>query len=123
MEKLKEKHQAKTYLILKDIFPQNAVDLGIIRYNSMLWQYFRRRERNLYVLSDFIGCMSPANVKYILDHNSDVDAQKVEVFPNAIEPRPCIVRRKDNRLLAKYGVPIGSVLFVYGGNLGKPQGC
>jgi glycosyltransferase involved in cell wall biosynthesis len=122
VEKLKEKHQAKTYLILKDIFPQNAVDLGIIRYNSMLWQYFRRRERNLYVLSDFIGCMSPANVKYILDHNSDVDAQKVEVFPNAIEPRPCIVRRKDNRLLAKYGVPIGSVLFVYGGNLGKPQG-
>ena len=122
VKQLKKTHGANTYLILKDIFPQNAVDIGFMKKNSLLWRYFRRRERVLYQLSDMIGCMSPANVKYVLDHNPDIDAAKLEVFPNAIQPRPRVAERPGRTILNRYGVPEDATLFVYGGNLGKPQG-
>ena len=32
-----------------------------------------------------IGCMSPANVDFVLKNNSDIDAIKVEVCPNSVE--------------------------------------
>ena len=58
---------AVTYLLLKDIFPQNAVDLGMMKKSGVrgiLYKFFRSKEKNLYRVSDFIGCMSPANVTY-----------------------------------------------------------
>jgi aspartate 1-decarboxylase len=54
--------------MLKDIFPQNAVDLGMIKttgIKSLLYKYFRRKEKGLYFISDRIGCMSQANVDYV----------------------------------------------------------
>jgi glycosyltransferase involved in cell wall biosynthesis len=114
---------SKTYLILKDIFPQNAVDIGLIKENGFLHKHFRKKEINLYKISDHIGCMSQGNVNYILKHNPWLDKDKVEVFPNAIIP---IERRenktKDLNILDKYKIPHDSVIFIYGGNLGKPQG-
>lgn len=119
---LKKKHNAKTYLVLKDIFPQNAVDIGLMRKKGLIWRYFRRRERALYQLSDVIGCMSPANMNYVLKHNPDISKDKVEIFPNSIKPISRFAKRKNSVLLSKYKIPDNLVLFVYGGNLGKPQG-
>ena len=73
------------YLLLKDIFPQNAVDLGMFSKGGLLYRMFRKKEERLYQLSDYIGCMSPANVDYILRHNREVDIHRVEVCPNSIE--------------------------------------
>ena len=78
--------KALTYLLLKDIFPQNAVDMGMLSktgVKGVLYNIFRRKEEELYRISDYIGCMSPANVRYVLDHNPDVDSEKVEVAPNS----------------------------------------
>jgi len=114
---------SKTYLILKDIFPQNAVDIGLLRKNSILYKIFRKKEINLYKNSDYIGCMSGKNAEYILRHNNFIEKEKVEIFPNAIEP---ISRRekaeKNKDILKKYNIPEEATLFIYGGNLGKPQG-
>lgn len=119
----KQRQHSKTYLILKDIFPQNAVDIGAMKYGSLLWKYFRKKEINLYKNSDMIGCMSKGNLKYILNHNKFIDKNKIEIFPNAIKPIPRIKEReKDIEVLIKYNIPENIVLFVYGGNLGKPQG-
>jgi glycosyltransferase involved in cell wall biosynthesis len=120
---LKKKSKAKTYLLLKDIFPQNAVDLGLIRKTSLFFKYFRQLEINLYNVSDFIGCMSPANRDYLLLNNSDLSPKKVEVNPNSIDIKnfsPKITNKDE--LINKYGLPDNKILFVYGGNLGKPQG-
>lgn len=57
---------AISYLLLKDIFPQNAVDLRMFSKRSLFYAYFRRKEIGLYKSSDYIGCMSPANVDFIL---------------------------------------------------------
>ncbi len=119
----KEKDNSKTYLILKDIFPQNAVDIGAIKKGSLLWKYFRNKEVNLYNNSDMIGCMSQGNLEYILKYNKFIHKEKVEIFPNAIKPIPRIEKReKDIEVLDKYNIPKDSTLFIYGGNLGKPQG-
>mgnify|MGYP000617830630 FL=1 len=126
VEYVKKRDGAKTYLLLKDIFPQNAVDLGMISKKGLkgiLYRYFRNKERKLYEISDGIGCMSPANVQYILDHNPEVESAKVEVCPNVIEIKDKSISQdlsKEVRL--KYGLPLNKKIFVYGGNLGRPQG-
>ena len=118
---VKRKYGAKSYLQLKDIFPQNAVDIGMMKENSFICRFFRKKERELYNISDFIGCMSPANVKYVLEHYPEVSEEKVDICPNAIALRPHPeVNRKDMR--EKYGLPVDKPIFLYGGNLGKPQG-
>ena len=120
-------NKAMTYLLLKDIFPQNAVDMGLLSktgIKGVLYKVFRRKEEELYRLSDYIGCMSPANVSYVLKHNTMVNAQKVEIAPNSIElfPDDSKFNMKSSLILAKYGLPIDKPIFIYGGNLGIPQG-
>ena len=117
---------AKSYLLLKDIFPQNAVDLGMLSKSGikgLLYNYFRKKERELYRLSDYIGCMSPANVKFVLEHNPEVDKATVEVNPNSLElVGNGITDVEKKEILEKYGLPTDKPILIYGGNLGKPQG-
>ena len=123
---IKNRDGAKSYLMLKDIFPQNAVDIGILSKNGpkdLLYRYFRRKEKKLYDVSDRIGCMSPANVEYLLKHNPEIPPEKVELCPNSIEVRDLSLNDEEKiSMREKYGLPIDKKIFVYGGNLGKPQG-
>lgn len=117
---------AKSYLLLKDIFPQNAVDIGMMSktgIKGVLYRFFRNKEKNLYRMSDYIGCMSPANVEYLLKHNPEIAASRVEVAPNSVELSNIDTKHGEvNVVRAKYGLPIDKPIFIYGGNLGKPQG-
>lgn len=127
---------AKTYLLLKDIFPQNAVDMRMMSkggVKGVLYKYFQREEKRLYKLSDYIGCMSPANVEYVLKRNPEVDRNRVEVAPNSIELKDQndnanheedVLKEKNERyyIRKKYDLPTDKPIFIYGGNLGKPQG-
>ena len=123
---IKKRDGARSYLLLKDIFPQNAVDLGMMITTgpkSLIYKVFRKKEQKLYALSDRIGCMSPANVDFVLKHNPEIPSEKVEVCPNCIEPRDMSVTAEErSSMRKKYGIPEDKVVFVYGGNLGKPQG-
>lgn len=122
IKRIKNKFGIPSYLMLKDIFPQNAVDLGMMKEGSLLYKYFRKKEKTLYDISDYIGCMSPANADYIIKHNPEVDKRKLEVCPNSIDiPANKIYPDKD-KIRQELGVPNDAILFVYGGNLGKPQG-
>lgn len=127
VEYLKKKTGAATYLLLKDIFPQNAVDLGMISRSGVegaVYRFFREKERRLYRVSDFIGCMSPANVSYLLEHNEGIDSSIVEVCPNCIKPKnyDALSAQASSMLKRRYGIPEEGTVFLYGGNLGKPQG-
>lgn len=126
VEFVKKRDGAKTYLLLKDIFPQNAVDLGMMRktgIKGLIYRYFRQKEKRLYDISDKIGCMSEANVDYVLKNNPQIDKNKVEVCPNSIEPVDMSVSTEvRNSLRKQYDIPLDKKVFVYGGNLGKPQG-
>ena len=124
IEDIKKRCGAKSYLMLKDIFPQNAVDLGMMKEGSLLHKMFRKKEDRLYKISDKVGCMSPANCEYVIKHNPEVDPNKVEVCPNAIMPveTPILSDEERKVLLSKLDIPADKTLYIYGGNLGKPQG-
>lgn len=120
---LKKTKRVSTYLLLKDIFPQNAVDLMMFSKFNPLYCLFRNKEKKLYQLSDYIGCMSQANVDYIIKHNPEVNPDIVEVCPNSIEPVKISISEADKQSIkTKYNIPENATVFVYGGNLGKPQG-
>lgn len=120
---LKKRDGAYSYLLLKDIFPQNAVDMKMIKKDGLLHKVFVRKEKKLYSLSDTIGCMSPKNMDFILTHNPEIESSKVEVNPNSIEPNIFDYSEEQKRVIRnKYGVPVNKKVLVYGGNLGKPQG-
>lgn len=122
---LKRKNpQAISYLLLKDIFPQNAVDIGLFGEKSFFNKYFRHKEVKLYRQSDYIGCMSPANVDFLLTHNDYINKDNVEVAPNSIELAEQTVLTQEQRegIKRKYNLPLDKPILIYGGNLGKPQG-
>lgn len=120
----KNNPQAISYLQLKDIFPQNAVDIGMFSKTSFFYKYFRKKEIALYKISDYIGCMSPANVDFVRMHNRYYPAERVEVAPNSIELSHTEITESTDKdaIRIKYGLPIDKPIFIYGGNLGKPQG-
>jgi glycosyltransferase involved in cell wall biosynthesis len=121
IKRLKKASNAKTYLLLKDIFPQNAVDLNLLKYGGILYNYFRKQEKVLYNISDFIGCMSPANLNYVLKNNPEIEKIKLEVNPNSIEVKGNSFELGTD-LYIKYNIPRNKVIFIFGGNLGIPQG-
>lgn len=126
VEYIKKRDSARTYLLLKDIFPQNALDIGLLSKSGLkgvLYKYFRKREKKLYAISDRIGCMSEANVAYILKHNPEITSAKIEVCPNSIEPIDMSISIQEKMAIRdKYNIPQDKIVFIYGGNLGKPQG-
>lgn len=123
---VKKRDNAKTYLMLKDIFPQNAVDIGILSKSGvkgLIYNYFRKKEKMLYAISDRIGCMSQANVDYVLKNNPEINPDIVEICPNSIEVQNMRLDEHEKLVMRhKYDLPTDKKVFVYGGNLGKPQG-
>ncbi len=133
---IKNRDGAKTYLLLKDIFPQNAVDLGMMKekgIKGLIYRHFRNQEKALYAISDRIGCMSTANVTYVLEHNPEIKEKNtknissvgqaiVQVCPNSVEPiNKGVSQEKRTELREKYDLPLNKRIVVYGGNLGKVQ--
>lgn len=117
---LKSKTGGKLYLILRDIFPQNAVDLRMMKDKGLLHNYFRKKEEALYTVSDAIGCMSPANVNYVKEHNPNMDFSKLHLLPNW-ENLPVYKEEIQlDSLVNKYGLKDKFIL-IFGGNIGKPQ--
>ena len=112
VREIKRKNKIKSFLMLKDIFPQNAVDIGLMKKEGVIFKYFKRKEKLLYEISDYIGCMSKGNMDYILKNNPEISQEKVYYFPNT---------KKDtgNRSI---GFEKEKLQFVYGGNMGLPQG-
>ena len=146
---IKRRDGAVSYLWLKDIFPQNAVDLGMMKRGGVLHRYFRAGEREMYRVSDHIGCMSPANVDYVLRNNPWLPAEKLEVCPNCVDlgaevvpaavsgaaetlapaavsvgSAAAVISEHPDRaaLNLRFGIPSNATVLIYGGNLGKPQG-
>ncbi len=117
---LKKKSNAKAYLILRDIFPQNAVDLGLMNKYGLIHGVFRWQEKKLYGVSDFIGCMSAGNIAYIKKHNPTLPPEKLHLLPNWSDLMPLASNEEVEALRAKEGLE-GKFIVIFGGNLGLPQ--
>lgn len=106
------------YLVLRDMFPQWVIDEGLISAKSLIAAYFRFFEKVNYKVSDSIGLMSPANVKYFSEQHPNY--RNLQVLRNWADVSPksfsssLIDIRKQCQLDDK-------VIYFYGGNIGHAQ--
>lgn len=123
VKRLKKKYNATTYLMLKDMWPEGISSLGVIKKDGIIYRYFEAKEKEMYRVSDYIGCMSEACVRYLHEHHPKLDKKKIMVCPNSLAPNDIslTVEEKIN-VRKKYNLPLDKILIVYGGNLGRAQG-
>lgn len=115
---LKEKFSCPSYLILRDLFPQWVVDLGIIRKNGLIHSYFKFFESLNYGSANRIGVMSKSNLMLFENRK---DFLKFEVLPSWQKP---VTIDTDVQLLREFGLEHlhNKIVFFYGGNIGLAQG-
>ena len=104
------------YLILRDIFPEWAVDMGLLRRGPIYW-FFKAVERLQYSVADTIGVQSPSNFPYFAGWASK-PGRRVEVLQNWLADAVdvgCSISVADTPLA-------GRTIFVYAGNMGVAQG-
>ena len=118
------KYKARSYLMMKDIFPQNGVDIGLYSKHSLVYYFFRSHEKKLYKTSTKIGCMSPGNIEYLKKHNPYLKDEKFELFPNTVKVtnQKVLSLKEKSQIREKYGLKDDDVIAIFGGNFGRPQG-
>lgn len=118
VKRIKSKHNSKVYLLLRDIFPQMARDMGVLPYP--IYSYFRSQQIKLYKLSDVIGCMSKGNIEYVKKELPEVESEKLVVLPNWRTINSDAVENNFD-FREKYNLK-DKVIAVFGGVLGVQQG-
>ena len=119
VNRLKRTTKAKTVLMLKDIWPQEMVDLGLIAKDSLIYKYFKNSEEKIYSVSDFIGYTSAANKQYLLSYG--ISDRKLIQINNSVDKNYVSNVNDEVPSREKYGIKDSDVLFFCGGSLGKPQ--
>jgi glycosyltransferase involved in cell wall biosynthesis len=113
--RLKRVWNAPSYLILRDLFPQWAVDQGLIRKGSVIEKYFRYFEAVNYASADTIGLMSQKNMEWFRENSQT--QKKLEILYNWASDTPT---EADGSYRKKLGLEKKCVYF-YGGNIGHAQ--
>jgi glycosyltransferase involved in cell wall biosynthesis len=107
---------ARTYLILRDIFPEWAVDLGIIR-KGPAYLLLKAVAAFQYAISDSIGVQTQSNLAYLPGWTKSA-RRRIEVLHNWLAATPnvgCSIEIARTALA-------GRRIFVYIGNMGVAQG-
>ena len=113
---LKKASGCPSYLIIRDIFPEWAVDMGLLG-RGLPYRFLKAVERYQYSVADVIGVQTPANVPYFSRAGLRPD-QRVEVLQNWLAQAAnigCSISVANSALA-------GRTVFVYAGNMGVAQG-
>ena len=116
VKKLKRLWNVPAYLILRDIFPQWAIDQGLIREGTLIEKYFRYFEMQCYEVADTIGVMSQKNLEWFL-HKYQLTDKKLEILYNWANNTPVVLK---NNYKVKLGLN-DKIVYFYGGNMGHAQ--
>lgn len=113
---LKKASGCKGYLIIRDIFPEWAVDMGLMG-RGLPYRFFAAVARYQYSVADVIGVQTPGNLGYF-SHWQHKPGRKLEVLQNWLDKpasERCPIRVSETPLA-------GRKIFVYAGNMGVAQG-
>jgi glycosyltransferase involved in cell wall biosynthesis len=113
---LKKRSGCRTYLILRDLFPDWAVDTGVMR-RGPAYYLLKLVERQQYRAADVIGVQTPANLPY-LERWSQDGARRIEVLHNWL----AVNEAQAGAELAVFRRLERKTVFVYAGNMGQAQG-
>ena len=108
--------KCKRYLILRDIFPEWAVDLGLLS-RGLPYQFLKIVARYQYSIADVIGVQAAGNLVYFEDW-AKRSGRRLEVLKNWLDQANhlrCRIRLDQSSLA-------GKKVFVHAGNIGVAQG-
>ena len=112
---LKQKNNCSTYLILRDIFPEWAFDVGLIK-NKFLFDFFKSIANFQYHQADVIGVQTKGNLHYFKKWELSHSSRNLEVLNNWLSS--CEKKESEpNKRLPRNGKKI----FIYAGNMGIAQ--
>lgn len=114
VKRIKEQWNCPSYLVLRDIFPDWALDLGLLsKFNPALY-FFSQVANYQYQQADAIGVQSPKNLDYLVGQNAKLKT-KLGVLWNWMREDQnqarCTIRLSETLLKDKK-------VFVYAGNIG-----
>lgn len=115
IKRLKQQYGVRAYLILRDIFPDWALDLGLIK-KGVIYKFLKAVELFQYQQADVIGVQSLNNLTYFKGKNPNLTAE-IEVLWNWIgetKETPCSIDLSKTTLA-------GRKIFIYAGNMGPAQ--
>lgn len=115
IERLKRDHGCRGYLILRDLFPDWALDTGVLR-DGPIYRYFKRVERFQYSVADVIGVQTPANAPLV--QRTAPAGRRIEVLNNWMAEPEIVAPSVD----VARGPLAGRTIFAYTGNMGAAQG-
>ena len=118
VKKLKKVCGCKSYLVLRDLFPQWAIDQGLINHGSFIEKYFRYFENLNYNAADHIGLMSERNKSSFDDLTANV--YSTSVLRNWSSYMPVKPYDIDISYRSKLGLN-DKIIYFYGGNIGHAQ--
>lgn len=114
--RLKQSSGCRGYLIIRDIFPEWAVDMGLMG-RGLPYRFFDAVARYQYSVADVIGVQTPGNLRYF-ESWAQKPGRRLEVLQNWLDApasAPCTIRVEDTPLA-------GRKILVYAGNMGVAQG-
>ena len=114
---LKKRKSTKSYLVIRDIFPEWAADLGIISRRGILYRFLSLVADNQYSVADTIGIQSPGNYIYFR-HWSIKFNKHVEVLHNWLSES----KVKSGSIVLSSTKLADRKIFIYAGNMGVAQG-
>ena len=115
VRQVKRRSGCHGYLIVRDLFPDWAVDAGVMS-KGLVYRFFKAVERFQYAMADTIGVQTPANVA-LVSRDAPSDA-RIEVLHNWLaESSPSDV----DAVAPQLGKLEGRTVFVYAGNMGVAQ--
>lgn len=118
VSKIKKRCQCNSYLVLRDFFPQWAIDSGLMKEGSLIERYFRFFESFSYRQADTIGVMSEKNLD-IFNSNTEL-RYPTTILRNWANLSPHYLSDKVSNLRERLGLN-DEVIYFYGGNIGHAQ--
>ncbi|MBI5134663.1 glycosyltransferase family 4 protein [Candidatus Uhrbacteria bacterium] len=116
---IKKEYHARYVLNVQDIFPQNAIDLGILK-NKLLIRYFERMESKAYRDADVITTCTTAAKDFLIQRKG-VPGKKIQVIHNWVDLSQYTSAKATGHFRRKYGL-IGKFVIIFPGVLGPSQG-
>lgn len=123
---LKKISPTKSFLVLRDFFPQWVIDNGMIKESSLIGKFLRWHEFKCYYHSDRIGIQSPANLNWFHSKFPNFKEKTTLLYNWASVLAPNESKTEANSksiegsFRNKYKLE-SKLIFFYGGNIGHAQ--
>ncbi len=106
--------------MLQDVWPDNAVQSGLLREGSLLYRFFEFFQQYVYKHSDRLICISDDMKAFLV--SKGVPAEKISVIYNwGYSDDTVSINWEENAFVKKYDLSRDKFYAVYAGNIGRMQ--